>query len=474
MSNKEKTPAEALRDRFREELRKPVGERYFSEEEIVNVFDTSGDANDDYLRLEALMLGARLYPDSQQLLERRAIYYLDTDQDMFIKFMKDNADVSTNLMNVLRLNLLDTCKHDKILKTVESFMANHRFVEDEEVIQFVQALHTLGLDKWLADNLDRLKEKVPYLPSLLYEYAVIAEESGELAEVGIKALEELTELEPYVADYWTMMSLAYIRNDRMDDAATSIEYALAIEPDNYNALKTRLHIAHIANDTQKFNEIVGRMTELEPDDSELAVMGLMRIDSKNRQELHDYIDRLSPVARANPSVLLRAINAEYPHLSQLLIDFFENGDWNDQELIEIADYAYETGNLNAVNDILRAYEEHTGRTLDHDFLIFRIMFDMGNYTLATKIFTEAEQGGTLRRAENLYAGYSMFLIALLRSDEVESARNAAKSLLDMLDGEPDMVGSRLEQQAMRAHLIDIIRRIESRKATDWNKFEPIV
>ena len=46
--------------RFRKSLTKPVGERFFDEDELIDLFDFAGDMADDYLKMEVLMCGARL------------------------------------------------------------------------------------------------------------------------------------------------------------------------------------------------------------------------------------------------------------------------------------------------------------------------------------------------------------------------------------------------------------------------------
>ena len=68
---------QALYERFLESLRRPVAERFFDEDELVEIFDYSGDLNDDYVRLEVLMCGFRLYPESDALAARRAVFYND-------------------------------------------------------------------------------------------------------------------------------------------------------------------------------------------------------------------------------------------------------------------------------------------------------------------------------------------------------------------------------------------------------------
>ena len=77
MSYNDDNPRDELYRRFLKSLKEPASERFFDEDELVEVFDYAGDIANDYARYEALFIGARLYPDSQALAERRALLYLD-------------------------------------------------------------------------------------------------------------------------------------------------------------------------------------------------------------------------------------------------------------------------------------------------------------------------------------------------------------------------------------------------------------
>ncbi|MDE6288544.1 MAG: hypothetical protein K2M00_07155, partial [Muribaculaceae bacterium] len=196
-------PNRELYERFRQDLKRPVGDRYFSEDELINIFDTAGDNADDYARTEVLLLGARLYPDSRELLERRAIFYDNFLDKSFEKFIEDNPSVSTPLWEILKLSRMNGSR-EEMKKYLDGFIADKRFDSDEEVIQFIQAIHQLRLDDWTYENLDLLKSKVDYLPTLLFEIAIAADLDSEL-DIEIKMLEELTEIDPYGADYWAML-----------------------------------------------------------------------------------------------------------------------------------------------------------------------------------------------------------------------------------------------------------------------------
>ena len=65
---------ETLYNKFRKELAENDLSIYYDEGDLADIFDYAGDVHDDYIRLEGLMLGNRLFADSEILLERRATW----------------------------------------------------------------------------------------------------------------------------------------------------------------------------------------------------------------------------------------------------------------------------------------------------------------------------------------------------------------------------------------------------------------
>lgn len=475
MSNKEPSPAETLRQRFREELKKPFAERYFSEDELVNVCDSASDNLEDYLRFEALLLGARLYPDSTPLLERKAVLYLDTDRTLFEKLMEDNTDVDSPIMNVLRLALLDSKADDEVRAQLDKYIEGFKFTEDEEVIQFVQIVHDLGQDEWLVENFDKLKKKVPYLPSLLYEFALCADENQIMFDTALRALEELTEIDPYVSDYWTMLTMAHLRKDDNEGALKALEYSLAIDPEDYPALALRMQIAGAMNDKTLLKETVKRMLAINPDDNEVPGFALMIFGSNDSVEGNAFIDSLSDQAKANRLVLMYAIGSDYEHLDKLLENYYDRGSQDVEEWSGLADFAFNLAKLDSIVSIFRIYEAKSGTKIPNDFLILSLAFNHENYEVAVEIFENALPDGTLRSPENLYSAFSIYLLSLLRLGRDSQALSEALNLLNfMRDPANDPLGNRLEQKAVIDFLEDVIKRIGQKRKTNWNNIDPLV
>ncbi len=462
-----------LRERFRADLARPVSERYYSEDELIAIFDSAGDYYDDYLRTEALLLGARLYPDSHALMARRAIFYSDRDMGLFRSFMDDNPELDTPLTEIMRLS--DTYPdRDKAIARVAEFLDTHRLAEDEEVIQFVRIVHAIGLDRWLVDNLGRIRSKVSYLPTLLYEVAVTAEESPILDTIAIGLLEELTEMEAYAPEYWTLLAMAYLRHDRHDDARTAIDYALAIDPDNVEALKARLHSFTPESDSPEIDTLLDRILRLDPSDSAIAYLAILRAEERHDVDrLLTIIASLAPEVRSTHSIISKAVEYNHPALAAYLAEFYDYGFRDDDDWKSLAETAYKAGSAAAVTLVLQTFEAKSGRPLNHDFLLYRILYQLRKYDVAIAMFGEAGPDGTLRQPDNLHPAFAMYVTMLLRLGKLPEAKEAADAMIRLLDTEPAVPGTSLEKHGMRAFLTDILRRLRSVRHTDWSSYDPL-
>ncbi len=459
-------------ERFRADLHRPLSERYYSEDELLEIFDVAGDEYDDYLRSEVLLLGAHLYPDSRELLGRRAIYYRQTNPEAFSSFLVDNKTEASTLWEILRLAAFAGPSEKKV-EEVEKFIAANRLDEDEEVIQFVHAIHSLGLDYWLVQNLDRVRERVTYLPTLLYEIAVTAEDSVMFDTIAIKVLEELTDAEPYSPEYWTLLAYAYINHARPDDAKTALDYALAIEPDNVEALKTKLRTLDDA-DGAEIDKILERISCLEPSDPDIALLAVMRAgEAGDVDKAYRLLDKFRAEVKSSRALVAKAIALGYPAIYEMLADLYDSGITDRDEWLSLAEVAYSSGSPSMLNTVLGVYQSKSGRPLNHDYLLSRMMFINKQYELAVNMFVNADDSGTLRRPENLYVAYSQYVLILLRLGHLDDARDAASAMHNMLQTESAMPGTAVERYGISAFLSDVVNRIENGISTDWETFDPL-
>lgn len=79
-----------LYDRFRSELATSPRDMFFDEKELVEIYDQAGDLDDEHVKLEVLLHGFRLYPDSEDLAMRRAYFYYNYHLDDGVRDMWKN------------------------------------------------------------------------------------------------------------------------------------------------------------------------------------------------------------------------------------------------------------------------------------------------------------------------------------------------------------------------------------------------
>lgn len=230
---------EELYRRFRESLSKPVLERFFDEDELVEVYDYAGDLNDDYVQMEALFCGARLYPESQALAERRCLLYLDTSIDDSDEpspaagaFLNDHPEVASPLLDIARLEVNPP---ENVTEALEYLLTQYDSFNDEEMIRFLNLAFDLDCYKWVVGNLDRIRTKIDNQPLIMYELVREADANMD-NDTMAAAAEELIEAEPFSVPYWEMLFKAQARKGDEESARSTFDYATSLAADEPQSL----------------------------------------------------------------------------------------------------------------------------------------------------------------------------------------------------------------------------------------------
>lgn len=461
-----------LLERFRADLALPVAERYYSAADLVTIFDTAGDVGDEYVRSEVLMLAARLYPDDSQLLDRKAIFYRRwVDTDAFDRYMVDrrkaDGDNDNNgdiLWQIMRMTDFHGTR-EEAAAMLDEFVRKNRLTADEEVVQFVQLARDLRVEQWLYDNIEMLKTRVDYLPTLLFEIAVAAE-ADNLHDICISVLEQLTELEPYGLAYWVMLASQCEQAGRHDEACSAVDMALAIDPKSAIAHKMKACIIRSGedlSDVKNLNEYFAQLTtsfNIDPNDEEVNILILDSLATMLRVELiriGDIVEICSQIMKANPGsyqVMARAIQYENPDIEQHLHEFFEQHPVDESEWQTLADVAYGGTAYDNTEAVFKVYKEVTGNDLKHNLLRMRMHIDKQQYSLAIILFDSAEEGTTIRRPENTYAALAYAINASLNVCDYKRACELLTTMNDLLEAQNPPAASLLEDYGIRKYIED--------------------
>lgn len=226
-----------LYERFRSELADDRRNMFFDEEDIIEVFDFATDNDDRFTALEALLLAERLFPASTTMAERKAIFCLSLDDETAANALTLLPDDS--VVKILTGLRLAHSTPKEAAPVFDEILRSRPELTDEELIQLCETAEELCMYQWLIDNKEAIKAHTDYPQTFLYELSQILR--VENPDVALAILEELTMMEPFSTDFWLLTAQIHINQGHPDKALQPIEYALAIEPGNVNALMSKAH-----------------------------------------------------------------------------------------------------------------------------------------------------------------------------------------------------------------------------------------
>lgn len=273
-----------LYDEFRRAVTSPDARSvYFDEGDLIEIFDYAGDQGDDATRTEVIAVASRLYPDSDDLKIRKAFYYYLIDNQEMSRIIVNGEHGDGALWEILKLRL-DPPAESNAVRILDELFAKYDTLGDEEVIQFVNLANSVKHLDWAIANIDGFRKKTSYIPTCLYEIAVLSGLNQD-NETVVKMTEELTRLEPFTEVYWLMMARAYADMMQVEDAISAVDYALAINSDNEEAmlLRAQLKVLNDQNDDETIAD-VKRLVEANPDNGSLVrTFGIM-LTARERQD----------------------------------------------------------------------------------------------------------------------------------------------------------------------------------------------
>ncbi len=220
---------ETLYQRFRNELSTDPDTMFYEEDELLDVFDYAGDIADNYVRVSALFLGRRLYPESDALRVRMGLLLDTFNVSSLEDFLNDNTSRHGVLWEMLRLRN-SRLSSDEIETSLDRLIEEYTFNDDEDIIQLVNLIEVLEKEDWLIANIEKVKARCKYPDTLMYEAARLLNYSHR--DISLNLFEQLTDIDPFNYDNWAQLAETYAEVGKMDDAVNALEYAKAIKPDD--------------------------------------------------------------------------------------------------------------------------------------------------------------------------------------------------------------------------------------------------
>lgn len=271
-----------LYDRFRQDVSLSSFPEYYDENDLIEIFDYAGDVDDDFVRLEVLLHGARLFPDSDGLAIRRGYFYYSISNDDGAAITVQKVGSASALRDILALRVAAP-DADETCRVLADIVERTEDFDDEAVIQLVDVASALDVYEWLKKNMDYIRSKCSYPQTLLYELSVVAEIRSDFVYAA-KMIEQLTMLEPFNVSYWVMLAQEYINYGNYDGALNAVDYALAIDPTSFKALETKAQIMYFSRKDVLETEALLKQIIAGNQDNSYAVRLLVALYMENSRE----------------------------------------------------------------------------------------------------------------------------------------------------------------------------------------------
>lgn len=224
-----------LYERFLNGVLSNDNSEFYDQDELLDIYDYAQDEGDEMTQLYVLLAGARLYPDSSFLDERKAFFLSALNDEAARKMLNRKGRKDSALWQVLKLSL-ETYPDKNPEDGLSQLLASDFRLPCEAIIRLIDMLKDLGRLDLLAQNLNIIAEKSETPNVLFYEAAEAFYSEENFQALARDIAEDLTTREPFNPDNWVLLSKMEFALGHHEESLSAVDYALAIDPDNERAL----------------------------------------------------------------------------------------------------------------------------------------------------------------------------------------------------------------------------------------------
>lgn len=287
-----------LYDQFRQKLAlNDKSSLYFDEMDLIEIYDYANDNDDQYIKLETLLCGARLYPDSEPLAVRRAYYHYSNGDNMAAAELVNLFRHGSALWDLLELKL-ENPSSERVVNRIKEILSNVSLLDDETVIQLVNVIEEYSLMAWALKYKKLIANKCEYPSTLYYELGTVADSIADFSNAAI-LFEDATMQEPFNIIFWECLAQTYYNNEDYDKAGNAIDYALAIESTSMRSLLLKAQILIEQNDNDEAAHILKSILNKNPQDTQASRILAMLYDKTGQTDLA--IDLILKMSKLYPN-----------------------------------------------------------------------------------------------------------------------------------------------------------------------------
>lgn len=372
--------------RFLAEVRENNNSEFYDEDELLDIYDYAQDEGDEMVQLYVLLTGARLYPDSDFLDERKA-FFLSAVNDQAARNMLDRRGrKETALWGVLRL-ALNSYPDGNPESDLADLLSSGVNFSCEAIIRLIDTLHELGRDDLIAESVNIIAEHTENRTLLYYEAAEALYNNDNYITLARDLAEELTKQEPFNPDNWILLAKVEFSMEHVSESAAAADYALAIDPDNINGrLVKGIALVTSKKTRQEAIDLLKGVLKDNPGNA-IATRALAEgytRDRKKKAALEVYYSFME-ADEANTFVIIDALKLN-PSNADRFFELFDNrtGD-NEQRWIEIAVQLANSDFANQAAQMLAYF--HTKHGLHEGMEYFlSLLYRVGLYEQYAQLF----------------------------------------------------------------------------------------
>lgn len=481
-------PRRELYQRFRQSLQQSLSQRYFDEDELVELYDYAGDIQDDYVQLEVLLCGARLYPESGALRDRRLLYYLDTTADDSDQrtaaadhFLEDNSEVTTPLFDIARATTdADGTDDADAAAALEYIVSHYDSFNDEEAIRLVEMAAERNQLEWVVKNIDRIADKVQYKPAFYFEIGREADEADE-AETLVMVADRLIELEPFNVNNWIMLFRGHARLAKREETMSSYEAAKALAADDPMAMLRLADSVFTFSPTLyvDMEKALRELSERNPDNFDLvdaySSMKAQRGDVAGAaRDLMAYLDSHPASARALRQLLMCNRSETVPYVERFFADadMEAHAELDATNMLMMLSMRGAHYSVTALAPSLAAYLHY-----DEGFIAIWVesLFALGRYREVAALIDHVQsmEEHIMMPIKGVAMAYA-FAVSLLKTSQYERAKEFIAKVRPLV--EKAIVEVPMALRMMCRTFLALADKVDKKSADDllyWQYFNPL-
>lgn len=450
---------EELYRRFRNEaLTVGIGGLFYDENDLLDIYSYAQDENDDFVRVEALMLASRLFPSSDAFAARKTLFYRDiamTDEPRQMSRSVIGRDIYSRLA---RVQLADNDDNGKLTRELSAILSDAESLNEDDIILMSEIAMENDETDWLLKNRKEIVAKAEYAPTFFYEIALCSFEEGEFGRA-MEMAEELVDLEPMNGEFWELYADIALSASDAEKALSAADFALAIDPGSWKAWSLKGQaLFHLDRDIPEATRLLEKALHASPDVTYHVPLVLALIYQETPEKaaavMRYYLDNVQLSREVVVTLAMLSEEEAMTYLDRYIgraLSFGEGyfTDWA-RELVAQVSVGFAADMLVAY-DRLTASETKSGPFYD---MMFELLYRAGRYELVVSLMNRQEYVFFAPVAEIAK------IMSYIRLDEKQKALEDARINLKVLQTfyESDMPMPSYAYKIQSRYLKDTMKR----------------